>query len=47
MFFVGFGIWAFGFAIEVIADRQKTAFRADQTMRINSSVRIVGLVAAP
>ncbi|MGB0996658.1 MAG: DUF1295 domain-containing protein [Pseudomonadales bacterium] len=29
MFFVGFGIWAFGFAIEVIADRQKTAFRAD------------------
>ena len=25
---VGFGIWALGFAIEVVADRQKAAFRA-------------------
>ena len=29
MFFVGLGIWAFGFVVEVVADRQKTAFRAD------------------
>ena len=29
MFFVGLGIWAFGFVVEVAADRQKTAFRAD------------------
>lgn len=28
-FLVGLAIWAFGFAIEVIADRQKTVFRAD------------------
>jgi steroid 5-alpha reductase family enzyme len=24
----GFGIWALGFAIEVVSDRQKSAFRA-------------------
>ena len=29
MLFVGLGIWAFGFVVEVAADRQKTAFRAD------------------
>jgi steroid 5-alpha reductase family enzyme len=29
LFFIGLGIWVFGFAVEVIADRQKTAFRAD------------------
>ncbi len=27
---VGFAVWVIGFAIEVIADRQKSAFRADQ-----------------
>jgi steroid 5-alpha reductase family enzyme len=26
---IGFGLWGVGFAIEVIADRQKTVFRAD------------------
>ena len=26
---LGFGIWAFGFALEVIADHQKTKFRRD------------------
>ncbi len=26
---LGFGIWCFGFAVEVIADRQKSAFRKD------------------
>ena len=29
LFWAGLGLWIFGFAIEVIADRQKTAFRAD------------------
>ena len=48
MFVVGFGIWAFGFAIEVIADRQKTAFRADpDNAHRFIQFRIVGLVAAP
>ena len=28
-FYIGLGMWIAGFAIEVIADRQKTAFRAD------------------
>ncbi|MDG2276855.1 MAG: DUF1295 domain-containing protein [Pseudomonadales bacterium] len=27
--FVGFSVWCFGFAVEVIADRQKSAFKAD------------------
>jgi steroid 5-alpha reductase family enzyme len=29
LFFVGLGIWGFGFGVEVIADRQKSAFRAN------------------
>ena len=29
VFFIGAGLWAMGFAIEVIADRQKSQFRAD------------------
>ena len=37
MFFVGFGIWAFGFAIEVIADRQKLCSAPIRTTRINLS----------
>ena len=28
-FYLGLAMWIAGFAIEVIADRQKTAFRAD------------------
>jgi len=28
-FWAGFGLWVFGLTVEVIADRQKTAFRAD------------------
>ncbi|MDG1216091.1 MAG: DUF1295 domain-containing protein [Luminiphilus sp.] len=31
VFFIGAGLWAAGFAIEVIADRQKSQFRADPT----------------
>lgn len=31
VFFIGAGLWAVGFAIEVIADRQKSQFRADPT----------------
>ncbi len=29
LFWAGLGLWVFGFAVEVVADRQKTAFRAD------------------
>lgn len=29
VFYIGMALWVFGFAIEVIADRQKSAFRAD------------------
>ena len=31
VFFIGAGLWAAGFAIEVIADRQKSQFHADPT----------------